>query len=166
MCLHKHSAACLRRKSRADCSMQAQAAPVLCQIVSSAACAKHEHSLNKIVCLVWYHSLMQCASWSHDPHNTQQSTEQSHKLSHAVHKVAGRPGAAALLSQTAPCKPAQKQHPQRKNKWSAVQGAAGHVWEPQQPEALAPAPEGGGPRLLVPYPASLQWVDLACQVPA
>ena len=38
------------------------------------------------------------------------------------------------------------------------------MWEPQQPEVLAPAPEGGAPRLLVQYPASLQWVDLACQV--
>ena len=40
------------------------------------------------------------------------------------------------------------------------------MWDPQQPKALAPAPEGGAPRLLVHYPASLQWVDLACQVRA
>lgn len=45
-----------------------------------------------------------------------------------------------------------------------AQGAAGHVWEQQQPEALGGAVEGEPPHLLVPYPASLQWIDLTCHV--
>lgn len=45
-----------------------------------------------------------------------------------------------------------------------AQGAAGHVWEQQQPEALGGAVEGDHPHLLVPYPASLQWIDLTCHV--
>ncbi len=42
-----------------------------------------------------------------------------------------------------------------------VQGHAGSAWEPQQ--AAAPQ-EGGGPPLLVAFPASLEWHDVACQV--
>ncbi len=45
-----------------------------------------------------------------------------------------------------------------------TQGPGGYVWEPQQPKPQAAADAAGDePSTLVKYPASLEWVGLACQ---